>query len=179
MPTLFVILAIIVIVALWAIFEQRKLVMLDENINNAMNQIGEQLSNCCDVLTALLNQAKSYAGHECETLIETVQSGRSMITAKSTPDDVFRQERIINEALNRIALVTERYPELKDNPMYIKAMDAMQIYKSMVRNSCLIYNDCVSKLNRKTRMFPVSILVGMLGFRKRELLCGYAWSDKL
>lgn len=172
MPTLLAILVIIMIVALWVISEQRKLVVLDENINNAMNQIGVQLSCQFDALTALLDLARSFDRHECETLSISVQSGRSVITAKSTPEDVLRQEGIISEALNRIIRVTELYPELKVDPMYIRTMDALQVYEIMVRNSCLIYNDSVAKLSREARKFPGSMLAGILGLQKREYLCG-------
>ena len=54
-----------------------------------------QLSSRFDALTALLDLTKGYARHESETLIETIKSRRSMITAKSTPDDVMRQEGVI------------------------------------------------------------------------------------
>ena len=81
-----------------------------------------------------------------------------------------RQEGVIFEALGRIAVVTEQYPNLKANQNYIKTMDAVQTFESMVRTSRLIYNDSVTKLNRETRMFPVSMVSGMLGFDQREYL---------
>jgi len=164
------IIAIAVVIVLWIISTQRKLVVLDENISNAMSQIGVQLSSRFDALTALLDLTRGYARHESETLIETIKSRRSVITAKSTPYDVLRQEGIIAEALGRIVMVTEQYPELKANQTYIKTMDAVQTYENMVRTSRLIYNDSVTKLNREIRMFPVSLIAGMLGFRQREYL---------
>lgn len=170
MPVLLAILAIIIIFALWAISVQRKLVVLDENINNAMSQIGLQLSSRFDALMTLLDLTKVYDSDEYKNLVETVQSGRSVITATSTPDDVLRQEGIISETLDRIAIVTEQHPEIKTNPMYMKTMDALQVYESMVRNSRLIYNDSVTKLNRETRMFPVSILARLFGFTERNYL---------
>ncbi len=93
-----------------------------------------------------------------------------MITAKSTPNDVLRQEGILSEALGRIAMVSEQYPELKADQTYIKTMDAVQTFENMVRTSRLIYNDSVTKLNREIRMFPVSIIAGMLGFHQRDYL---------
>lgn len=168
--TFIAIIAIAAIIVLWVISTQRKLVVLDENISNAMSQIGVQLSSRFDALTALLDLTKGYAKHESDTLIETIKSRRSVITAKSTPDDVMRQEGIISEALGRIAMVTEQYPELKANETYIKTMDAVQAFENMVRTSRLIYNDSVTKLNREIRMFPVSIIAGMLGFKKRDYL---------
>lgn len=168
--TFIVIIGIVAVIALWAISTQRKLVVLDENISNAMSQIGVQLSSRFDALTALLDLTKGYAKHESETLIETIKSRRSVITAKSTPDDVLRQEGVISEALGRIAMVTEQYPGLLANQTYAKTMDAVQTFENMVRTSRLIYNDSVTKLNREIRMFPVSMIAGMLGFRQREYL---------
>lgn len=48
-----IILAILVVLlVLWAISTQRRLTVMDENINNAMAQIGVQLSSRFDALTA-------------------------------------------------------------------------------------------------------------------------------
>ena len=49
-------------------------------------------------------------------------------------------------------------------------MDAVQTFENMVRTSRLIYNDSVTKLNREIRMFPVSVIAGMLGFHQRDYL---------
>ena len=161
---------LVVLLAGWVMSTQRRLVVMDENINNAMSQIGVQLSSRFDALTALLDLAKGYAAHESQTLIETIKSRRSVITAKSTPRDVLQQEGVISEALGRISMVAERYPELKADKGYAKCMDAVDSYEKMVRTSRLIYNDSVTKLNREIRMFPVSLIAGMLGFRQRDYL---------
>lgn len=161
---------LLVLLVLWGMSTQRRLVVLDENINNAMSQIGVQLSSRFDALTALLDLTKGYDRHESETLIETIKSRRSVITAKSTPDEVVRQEGIITEALGRIAMVSEQYPELKSNENYARTMDSVNKYETMVRTSRLIYNDSVTKLNRDIRMFPVSMIAGMLGFLQRDYL---------
>ena len=158
---------LIAIFVIWGIGVQRRLVAMDENVNNAMSQIGVQLSSRFDALTAL---AKGYAAHESQTLIETIKSRRSVITATSTPDDVLKQEGIISEALSRISMVAERYPELKASESYKMCMDAVDSYEKMVRTSRLIYNDSVTRLNRELRMFPTSLLGGMFGFRQRDYL---------
>lgn len=146
MPTIIAILAIIVIIVIWVNSTQRKLVVLDENISNAMIQVGVQLSSRFDALTALLDLTQGYANYESKMLIEVIKSRRSIITAKSTPDDVLRQEEVIFEALNRITMITEQYPNLKADKMYITNMGAVQTFENMIRTSCLIYNDSVTKL---------------------------------
>lgn len=161
---------IIVLIILWFMSTQRSLVVLDENINNAMSQIGVQLSSRFDALTALLDLTKGYASHESETLINVVQARRSVITGKSTPDDVNKQENVITEAMGKIMAIAESYPELKANESYNKTMDSVNQYETMVRSSRLIYNDSVTKLNRAIRMFPTSMIAGMLGFSQRTYL---------
>lgn len=164
-----VVLLIVAVIVLWFISAQRKLVVMDENINNAMSQIGVQLSSRWDALTALLDLTKGYAEHEYKTLSETIKM-RSSISAKSTAAEVDSQENILTEAMGRIMAIAESYPELKANENYIKTMDSVNEYETMVRRSRLIYNDSVTKLNRAIRMFPTSIAAGMLHIGSRDYL---------
>ena len=167
--TIIILVAILAILVLWFISAQRKLVSMDENINNAMSQIGVQLSSRWDALTALLDLTKGYAEHEYKTISDTIKM-RTSITAKSTAEDVNAQENVLTEAMGKIMAVAEAYPELKANENYVNTMDSVNAYEEMVRKSRLVYNDSVTKLNRTIRMFPTSIAAGMLGIRSREYL---------
>lgn len=162
--------AVAALLIMWSISIQRRLVGVDENVNHAMSQIGVQLSSRFDALTVLLDLTKGYAAHESQTLIETIKSQRSEITAASTPQDVLKQEGVISEALGRISMVAEQYPDLKSNEKYARYMNAVDCYEKMVRTSRLIYNDSVTRLNRELRMFPTFLLAGVFGFHRREYL---------
>lgn len=166
---IFILAVIIVILILWFVSTQRKLVAMDENINNAMSQIGVQLSSRWDALTALLDLTKGYAKHEYETISETIKM-RSSINIKSSAKDVDEQENILTEAMGKIMAVAESYPELKANENYIKTMDSVNKYEETVRKSRLVYNDSVTKLNRTIRMFPTSLVAGILGIGSRDYL---------
>lgn len=170
MESLIIVILLIILLAIWVVSTRRKLVILDENVNNAMSQIGVQISSRFDVTTTLLQLTKGYAGRESLTLIETIKERRSVITAKSTPNEVLGQEGAIAEALKCIAMVAEQHPELKEEKEYAKCMDAVDCYEKMVRTSRLIYNDSVTKLNRAIRMIPARLVAGMLGFHQREYL---------
>ena len=161
---------IIAVLVLWGVTVRRRLVGMNENVNHAMKQIGVQLSSLFDALAALLNLTKEYAANECKILIDTIKSRRSVISAVSTPEDVIAQEKIISEILGRISMISEQYPELKANGNYTKCMNAIDNYGKMVCTSRLIYNDHVSRLNRELRMFPTSLIAGVLGFHEREYL---------
>lgn len=164
-----ILIAVLAILVLWFISTQRRLVVLDENINNAMSQIGVQLTSRWDALVALLDLTKGYAEHEYKTISDTIRQ-RTTINGKSTAADVNKQENMFADALGRLIAVAESYPDLKANQNYITTMNSVNQYENMVRGSRLIYNDSVTKLNRAIRMFPTSVVAGMLGFSMRDYL---------
>jgi LemA protein len=163
------VLALIVIGVLWVVSVQRSLVTYDENVNNAMSQIGVQLSTRWDALTALLDLTKGYAEYEYRAITDTIKLRRT-ITRDSSPQEVMEQETLITDALSRIMAIAENYPDLKVNQTYIKTMDSLNLYENMVRTSRQIYNDSVTKLNRAIRMFPTNLIAGPLGFTQRDYL---------
>lgn len=85
-----------------------KLVAIDKNINNAMSQIGVQLSSGWDVLTALLDLTKGYAEHEYKTISHTIRM-RTSIHSNSTAKDVNEQENMLTEAMGKL-LAEEGFP---------------------------------------------------------------------
>ena len=164
-----VIIAIIVLIIVWFIGVQRMLVSLDENVNNAMSQIGVQLSSRFDALTGLLDLVKGYNEHEYKTLSDVIKM-RTSISGNSSAKDVDAQENMITETLGKIMAVAEAYPDLKSNTNYQNLMNSLNDYESKVRQSRLVYNDTVTKLNRTIRMFPYFIVAPMCGVSAREYL---------
>ena len=57
---------LIVLLAVWMISVRQKLAAMNENINNAMNQIGVQLDVCFDMLMPLIELTGVHAARERE-----------------------------------------------------------------------------------------------------------------
>lgn len=159
MEILVIIGLILLLLVLWIISVQRKFAVMDGNIQNAMNQIGVQISSRFDALFAVLDLMKGYAA-----------ARRSVITARSAPEEVSEQEQVIEETVKSIRLAAEHNPLLCADKNYTKCMDAVECYGRMVYTSRLIYNDSVTKLNSALGMFPTNVIAGILGFHKREYL---------
>ena len=164
-----ILVAIIAIIIIWFIGTQRMLVGLDENVNNALNQIGVNLTSRFDALTGLLDLVKGYNEHEYKTLSDVIKM-RTSIGSKRTASEVDAQENIITEAVGKIMAVAEAYPDLKANTNYQNLMNSLNDYEAKVRQSRLIYNDTVTKLNRTIRMFPTSLIAPMCGVVQRDYL---------
>lgn len=167
--TLIIIIAVVALLVLWVISVQRKLVGKEELCKNALSQIGVQQASRWDALTALVELVKSYNEHEYKTLRDVIAM-RKNITSNSTSAEANEQEARLTDAMRQFNLVVEQYPDIKANENYGKAMDSVNTYENQVRMSRMVYNDSVTAFNRIVRMFPDSIIAGMLGFSTREYL---------
>lgn len=169
MTMILMIILLVVVVIGWFVGTQRMLVSLDENVNNAMSQIGVNLTSRFDALTGLLDLVKGYNEHEYKTLSDVIKM-RTSIGGTSKASDVEAQENMISEAIGKIMAVAEAYPDLKSNTNYQNLMNSLNDYETKVRQSRLVYNDSVTKLNRTIRMFPTSLIAPIFGIVARDYL---------
>ena len=170
MPTWAIILIIVlVILIIWGIKVQKKLISADEFCGNAMSQIGVQQNSRWDALGALADLTKQYDEHEYNTLSDVIGK-RRQIGRNSSAKDVEAQENMLTDAMTHIMAVAENYPELKANEMYGKTMDSVKEYEENVRLARMTYNDTVTIFNRLVRQFPTSLIANMIHMSIRDYL---------
>ena len=160
---------IVALLVLWVISVQRKLVNADELCQNAMSTIGVQQESRWDALTGMVELIKSYNEHEYNTLRDVIAQRRP-IDGNSTAEQADAQEALMGKVAAGINVVVEKYPELKANENYAKAMDAVDKYTNMVRTSKMVYNDTATKYNKLIRQIPDSIVASLFHFEKRDYL---------
>lgn len=170
MESAVIVVLLIILLIIWIMSVQRKLMAMNNNINNAMNQIGVQISSRFDALVSLLDIAKCYAADEAEVLISEIRAGRDMVTAQSVPDDAIKQEELISRTLGKVIRLAECYHGLKEDKGYVRYIDAIDCYEGMILTSYLIYNDSVTKFNRVVLLFPDSLAALALGFCERDYI---------
>ena len=170
MKSLVIVILLLILLMIWILMTKKKLVVMDENVNLAMGQLGVQVSSQFDAAMLLVDLVKSYTEKDGSRLKKMIQTESRILTARSIPSDVLKQERVIQKVLDEISDISGEYPELKEDRGYAKCLDAVDSYKKMVRTSRLIYNDIVTKYNQAIRMVPTCLVAGILGFHKREYL---------
>ena len=170
MKSLVIVILLLILLMIWILMTKKKLVVMDENVNLAMGQLGVQVSSQFDAAMLLVDLVESYTEKDGSRLKKMIQTEYRILTARSMPSDVLKQERVIQKVLDEISDISGKYPELKEDREYVKCLDAVESYKKMVRTSRLIYNDIVTKYNQAIRMVPTCLVAGILGFHKREYL---------
>ena len=168
--TLIVILAIVALLVLWGISVQNKLVQSDELCNNALKQINVQQVSRYDALQALVKLTREYASYESETLQKVIEMRRITASPNPTVEDINANEAALQAMSAKLIAVAEQYPDLKANQTYQQTMADIKQYEENVRLARMTFNDTVTKYNNQVRMFPGSVVAGILGFPKREYL---------
>ena len=168
--TIIVLLAIVAALVLWGISVQNKLVQSDELCNNALKQINVQQISRYDAIQALVKLTREDASYESETLEKVIAQRRITASAQPTVDEVNENERALQEMSAKLIAIAEQYPDLKASTNYQQTMADIKQYEENVRLSRMTFNDTVTKFNNQVRMFPGSVVAGILGFAKRDYL---------
>lgn len=168
--TLIIVIAVIALLVLWVISIQNKLVKSDEFCNNALKQINVQQISRYDALQALIKLTREYASYEADTLQKIVDARKIVSSPSPTPEQINANEAALQEIGAKLIAVAEAYPDLKASQNYQQTMKDIKEYEENVRLSRMTFNDTVTRFNQEVRVFPTSLVAGLLGFSKRDYL---------
>ena len=168
--TWIIVIVIVALLILWGISVQNKLVQSDELCKNALKQINVQQVSRYDAIAALVKLTREYASYEADTLQKVIEQRKITSSANPTVADINANEAALKEMSAKLIAIAEKYPELKANENYAKTMDSIKEYEENVRLARMTFNDTVTKYNNQVRMFPGSLVAGILNFPAREYL---------
>lgn len=170
-----IIVAIVAIIAFWAISGYNSLVSMDENVSNQWANVETQYQRRADLIPNLVNTVKGYAAHEKETL-EGIIAARSQATqikvdpTDLTPEKLAEYQKAQGQlatALGKLLAITENYPDLKANQNFLELQAQLEGTENRINVARKNFNDSAKAYNTAIRRFPKNILAGMFGFDKR------------
>jgi LemA protein len=162
-----VILVILILLALPIIGNYNTLVKMREDVNTSWAQVQNVLQRRFDLIPNLVETVKGYAAHEREVLTEVTRARASVGSAR-TPDEAMKANNDLSNALARLLVVVEQYPNLKANENFIRLQDELAGTENRIAVERRRYNDSVRIYNQKIQSFPTVLFAGMLGFEKRN-----------
>lgn len=173
--TIIILVAVVAIIAFWAISGYNSLVSMDENVSNQWANVETQYQRRADLIPNLVNTVKGYAAHEKETL-EGVIAARSQATqikvdpTDLTPEKLAEYQKAQGQlatALDKLLAITENYPDLKANQNFLELQAQLEGTENRINVARKNFNDAAKAYNTAIRRFPKNILAGMFGFDKR------------
>lgn len=167
MTLVWIILAVVAVVAIFLWITYNGLVKLKIRVDEAWSDITVQLKRRADLIPNLINTVKGYATHE-KSVFEEVTKARTEVMNAKTPKDAAKADNMLEEALKSIFAVAEAYPDLKASQNFSELQAELVDTEDKIQAARRFYNGGVRDLNTKIQLFPNNMFAGMLGFKERE-----------
>ena len=146
------------------------IIVMSNNLNKALVKIDEAssgidvaLTKRYDVLTKMIETVKGYAKHGKEVLFDVVKIRKGM-----TIEEKNEANKQMDEALSKINVLAENYPDLKASENFKTLQDSITDVEEHLQAARRLYNANISSYNQMIVTFPISIIAGTKGLTKRE-----------
>lgn len=167
MIVLWIVLAVVVILAIYVIATYNSLVKLNVRVEEAWSDITVQLKRRLDLIPNLISTVKGYAKHESSVFEKVTEARANAIDAKG-PAETAQADNMLTGALKSLFAVAEAYPDLKATQNFQQLQSELVDTEDKIQASRRFYNGSARDLNIKIKTFPDNIFAGMLGFKARE-----------
>lgn len=167
MDPLYIVIAVIVILALWLLFTYNSLVTLRNRVREAWSQIDVQLKRRASLIPNLVEAVKGYAKHEKE-LLENVTKARAAMVGAGTPHEKAAANDLLSGMLKNLFAVAEAYPQLRASENFKQLQDELSDTETKVAASRQFYNTNVLDLNNSLETIPSMWVGQMFNFKKED-----------
>ena len=173
MNSTFLIIAVLILLVLFAAGQYNALVRMNVGVDEAFAQIEVQLQRRSDLIPNLVETVKGYAAHEKDALEKVVQA-RAAATSAHGVHDVAVADGQLTQALRGLLAVSEAYPDLKASANFSQLQEELAATENKVGFARQYYNDNVRKLNAAIVAIPGRFFAGIAKVVAREF---YAVED--
>jgi LemA protein len=165
---LFLIVALAVFAAIWAIWRYNNLVSLKYQVANAWKQIDVQLKRRHDLIPNLIASVKGEMQFEQDTLQKVIQARNTAVAARGVADTA-EKENALTQTLSRLFALAENYPTLKANESVRGLMEELSSTENKIGFARQFYNDIATRFNTAQQIFPDSLIAQTFKFQPVEL----------
>ncbi|OGG30378.1 hypothetical protein A3A63_02955 [Candidatus Gottesmanbacteria bacterium RIFCSPLOWO2_01_FULL_46_9] len=155
----------LLVLYVWSLYNG--LVTESTQIDEAWGQIDIQLKRRTDLIPNLVETVKGYAKHE-KTVFTDVTKARTALMSAKTPGATAKADDMLTGALKSLFAVAEAYPQLKANDGFIQLQKELSDTEDKVAYARQFYNTQLMEYNLKVKVFPNTVVAGMLGFKEKE-----------
>jgi LemA protein len=173
-----VILAIVVAIAIWAMMIYNGLVALRNRFKNAYAQIDVQLKRRYDLIPNLVEVVKGYLKHERETLEAVIKARNQAVSAAqgaaanpgnpAAMQSLGQAEGALSGVLGRLFALAEAYPDLKADRQFASLQADLADTENKVAYARNYYNGAVEIFNTRAQTVPGNLVAGLFRFAPAE-----------
>ena len=171
--TLWIILGIVAIIAMWAISANNKMTAKSEKAKSAWGDVQADYQRRKDLVSQAINVVKGAGNYEAGTLEAVIKARNNVIdldkedlTEENISTFQAAYDRMSQEMTKAINVTVERYPELTATKNYQEFQTQLEGCENRINVSRKKFNEAVQDYNYTVKRFPNSIIAGMFGFKE-------------
>lgn len=180
------IIVVLVIIVGGTISAYNGMVNRQETATTALADVQATYQRRADLIPNLAKTVQAYAKHEKSTFEEVAKarSAASQIKLDAgnvTPEKLQQFDKAqgdLTQALGKLMVVVERYPELKANENFHSLQIQLEGTENRINEARQKYNLAVQDYNQDIRKFPNVIFASMFGFDRMTKFEAAAGADK-
>ncbi|MFM2361681.1 MAG: LemA family protein [Sphingobacteriales bacterium] len=172
---LIAIVAIIVLLGGCAGCNYNSMNRLKQEVSESWSNVENQYKRRSDLIGNLVNTVKGAANFEQETLTKVIEARSKATSLRVDPSDLSPEklkefqaaQGELSQALGRLIMITENYPELKANQNFLNLQTELTNTENKIATERSRFNEKVKNYNTVISNFPNVIYSGLLGFKPR------------
>lgn len=164
--TLGVIGGLALIIVLWLVSSYNGLVRLRNQVKEGFSTMDVYMKKRYDLIPNYVETVKGYAKHEKETLQKVIAARNGAMNAQNVSDRA-ASEGELSSVLKQLAVVVEKYPELKADTNFLNLQNQLSTLETEIANARKYYNGVVKSYNNKVEVFPSNIVAKWFKFETK------------
>ena len=157
MTIVWVILWLVVLLFVYYISLNNRIVGLEETVGNAWSDIDVQLRMRFDLVDNLVETVKWYAKHEKGTFKEIVEARNKFGSATDVKWKA-EADNMLTSSLKSLFALSESYPELKSNENFLSLQSELSDIENKIASARRYFNAATREYNTLIKQFPANIL---------------------
>ena len=174
---LLVIVAIIVIAAIWFGSRYNALNAQDEGIKAGWAEVLNQYQRRSDLVPNLVESVKGFAEQEKDVLTTVTEARAKVSQINVTGDELLNNPQAFEQfqaaqgglgnALSRLLVTVENYPELKSSELFRDLQAQLEGTENRITVARNRYIQNVQTYNTSVRTFPGNVVASFFGFNRK------------
>ncbi|MEQ8353013.1 MAG: LemA family protein [Leptospiraceae bacterium] len=151
--------------------------MKDEQVKASWAEVLNQYKRRQDLIPQLVKVVKAFAIQEKEVLVGVIEARSKATSIQATPELVndpqafnkFQQAQgDITQALSRLMVTVERYPELKSDQNFRDLQAQIEGTENRITVARKRFIDSVREYNTTVRQFPANLTAKIFGYQTKD-----------
>ena len=165
--TWIIIIAVVVITVIYCLSTYNSLVTLNVNADTQWKQVETLYQRRFDLIPNLVESTKGVMKQE-QAIFTAIADARTKYSGATTVDAKAKAAGEVENALGRLLVITENYPQLKSSDTVQTLMSQLEGSENRISVERMRFNENVQSYNLKVMRFPSSVVASVFGFDVRS-----------